>query len=195
MVTFCCETEPVSDNRFPPAHSVGGQALHEPGGAAPSALRLLVVCCLVAGSGLLLVVTGSFLPWVVSGSVRRSSYAIVGLIDRLGVAGDGVIGVLIRNWPLAGVLFMTPVLAGCLRWWRTAGVLGVLVGLTSGVLAFGVLLLTTGMGGLGVRLDPVGPAVMAAGAILVLLGGVALASRAFSPVRRGHTRPNATHQS
>jgi hypothetical protein len=90
---------------------------------------------------------------------------------------------------------MTPVLAGCLRWWRTAGVLGVLVGLTSGVLAFGVLLLTTGMGGLGVRLDPVGPAVMAAGAILVLLGGVALASRAFSPVRRGHTRPNATHQS
>ena len=153
---------------------------------------MLVACCLIAGAGLVLIIAGSFLPWVVSGSVRRSSYAVVGIIDRLGVMDDGPIGVLVRAWPLIGVLCMTPVLAACLRWWRTAGVLGALIGLVSGVLAFGVLLIAASRGGLGIRLDPIGPAVMAAGAVLLLLGGGALALRRNSPVRRSRTRPNGT---
>ena len=94
----------------------------------PRRRRVLVVCCLIAGSGLAMVIAGSFLPWVISGEVRRSSYAILGIVDRLGVAGDGALGVLIANWPLVGVLCMAPVVIACLRWWRTAGVLAVLVG-------------------------------------------------------------------
>ena len=106
----------------------------------PSRRRVLLVCCLIAGSGLALVIAGSFLPWVISGEVRRSSYAILGIVNRLGVAGDGALGVLIANWPLVGVLCMAPVVIACLRWWRTAGVLAVLVALATGLLSFGILI-------------------------------------------------------
>jgi hypothetical protein len=147
-------------------------------------LRGRVVSCLIAGIGLALVIVGSFLPWVISGTVRRSSYAIVGVVDRLGIAGDGILGILVASWPFVGVLCMTPVIAACLRWWRTAGLLGALVGFAAGVFSFGIVILTAGASGLSVRLDPIGPAVMAAGSILLLCGGCALAIGVGSPVRR-----------
>jgi len=133
---------------------------------------------------LVLVIVGSFLPWVISGEVRRSSYAILGVVERLELAGEGVLGVLIANWPWLGVLCMAPVLAGCLRWWRTAGVLGVVVSVATGLLSFGILIAAAGVsGGLPVRVDPIGPAVMAAGAVLLLGGALCLAFGVGSPVR------------
>jgi len=157
-------------------------------------LRARVVSCLIGGTGLVLVIVGSFLPWVISGTVRRSSYAIVGVVDRLGVAGDGIVATLIAGWPFVGVLCMTPVIAACLRWWRTAGVLGALIGLAAGTLSFGIVLVAAGRAGLGVRLDPIGPAVMAAGSILLIFGGCALAVGIGSPVRRSHSGNNANFQ-
>jgi hypothetical protein len=157
-------------------------------------LRARVVSCLIGGTGLALVIVGSFLPWVISGTVRRSSYAIVGVVDRLGVAGDGMIGILVAGWPFVGVLCMTPVVAACLRWWRTSGLLGALVGLTAGLLSFGIVVLAAGRSGLGVRLDPIGPAVMAAGSILLFCGGCALAIGVGSPVRRTRSRNSANFQ-
>ena len=157
-------------------------------------LRDRVVSCLIGGTGLLLVIVGSFLPWVVSGTVRRSSYAIAGIADRLGIAGDGVVGILVASWPFVGVLCMTPVIAACLRWWRTSGLLGVLIGLAAGLLSFGIVILTAGSSGLGVRLDPFGPAVMAAGSILLLAGGCALAVGVGSPIRRTRGRKDANFQ-
>ena len=157
-------------------------------------LRARVVSCLIAGTGLVLVIVGSFLPWVVSGTVRRSSYAIVGIVDRLGVAGDGIVGILVAGWPFVGVLCMTPVVAACLRWWRTSGLLGALVGLTAGLLSFGIVVLAAGRSGLGVRLDPIGPAVIAAGSILLFCGGCALAIGVGSPVRRTRSRNSANFQ-
>ena len=147
-------------------------------------LRARVITCLIGGVGLLLVIAGSFLPWVISGTVRRSSYAIVGVVDRLGIAGDGVVGILVSGWPFVGVLCMTPVVAACLRWWRISGILGALVGLFAGVLSFGIVFLASGQSGLGVRLDPIGPAVMAAGSILLLSAGLLLAIGVGSPIRR-----------
>jgi hypothetical protein len=143
----------------------------------------LVACCLIAGTGLILVVAGSFLPWVISGNVSRSSYAIVGVVDRLGFADDGPLAVLVDLWPFVGAVCVAPVIAGILRWWRTSGVLCVCYGLLTGALSFGLLAFGSGVGGLGVRLSPIGPAVMAAGAILLICGGVALAVGAGSPVR------------
>lgn len=166
--------------RTPESGSQGGHATR------PTALRIRVVCCLFGGTGLLLVVAGSFLPWVVSGSVRRSSYAIVGILNRLGVGDDGPIGVLVNNWPLVGVLCMTPVVAAALRWWRTAGALGVLLSLAAALLSFGIIAVTNGRAAAaGIGVDPIGPSVMAAGAILLLIGGLASALGAGSPIRRG----------
>lgn len=164
----------------------------------PTAARIRVVCCLIGGAGLVLVIVGSFLPWVVSGTVRRSSYAIVGLLSRLGIGEDGPIGALIAGWPLIGVLCMTPVIAAAIRWWRVAGVLAVLVSLAAALLSFGVIAVTAGRSaaglGSGVGVDPIGPSVMAAGAVLLFVAGLALALGAGSPVRRGTGQLSANKQ-
>lgn len=150
--------------------------------AAPR--RALVVCCVIGGSGLALVILGSFLPWVVSGQVRRSSYEILGIVDRLGVADEGVLGILIANWPWIGLLCMVPVVIGALRWWRTAGLLAIVLALATGVLSFGILIVAGRSVAVTVRVDPIGPSVMAAGAVLLLGAGVALALGVGSPIRR-----------
>ena len=160
------------------------QRLNPVPNARPSALQVRVTCCLIGGAGLVLVIAGSFLPWVVSGTVRRSSYAIVGVLGRLGIGDNGPIGVLVGAWPLIGVLCMTPVVAAGLRWWRTSGVLAVLLAVAAGLLSFGVIVLSAGRSAGGIGVDPVGPAVMAAGAVLLCCGGIALALGAGSPIRR-----------
>ncbi len=159
--------------------------LHPVAPARPSPLRIRVACCLIGGAGIVLVVAGSFLPWVISGTVRRSSYAIVGILGRLGIGEDGPIGILVGAWPLIGVLCMTPIVAAGLRWWRVSGVLAVLLAVAAGLLSFGVILATDGLAGGGIGVDPIGPATMAAGAILLFCGGLASALGAGSPVRRG----------
>ena len=162
--------------------------------AAPTALRVRATICLIGGAGLVLVVLGSFLPWVGSGTVRRSSYQIIGIVGRLGIGEGGPLAVLIAAWPYIGVLCMAPVLAAAVRWWRSAGVLGVLIGLLSGLLSFGLLLVGTGRGGGILRVDPIGPSVMAAGAVLLVCAGTALIFRAGSPIRHMGTRPLANNQ-
>ena len=127
-------------------------------------------------------IIGTFLPWVVSGQVRRSSYAAAGVIDRLGVAGEGMLDGLVGLWPLFGALCALPVVAALLRWWRTAGVLAVLLALTGGGLSIGALVFAARRGSSGtVSLDPLGPTVTVAGAALLLVGGLLLTFRRSSP--------------
>jgi uncharacterized membrane protein len=141
-------------------------------GESPRRLRLLIAWCLITGCGLLLVVVGSFLPWVISGTVKRSSYEIVGVLERLGFAQDGLVAVAVGAWPFLGVLCFAPVVTGALRWWRSTGVLAVVIGLFAATLSIGILLFAVRTGGLPVRLDPIGPSVMAAGGLLLIGGGI-----------------------
>lgn len=69
----------------------------------------------VAGAVLVL---ATFLPWVRSGSRARSSYDLLGLLDRLGVAGDGIAAGLIRWWPVVPLLVTIAVVLG---WWSLHG--------------------------------------------------------------------------
>jgi len=153
-----------------------------------------VVICLIGGAGLALVVLGSFLPWVISGNVRRSSYQILGVVGRLGIGDGGALTVLLRVWPFIGVLCVVPVLAAAIRLWRTSGVLAIVIGLLSGLLSFGLLIFVAGRGGSILRIDPVGPSVMAAGAVLLICAASAMFAWTNSPVRRPGTRPLANDQ-
>lgn len=175
---------PTAGTAHPPATGV----------TTPTPLRVRATICLIGASGLLFVVLGSFLPWVVSGTVRRSSYQIIGVVGRLGIGEGGALAFLIGAWPFIGVLCMTPVVAAAIRWWRTAGVLAALIGLVSGLLSFGLLIFVASRGGAILRIDPVGPSVMAAGAVLLICAGAALIFRAGSPIRRPRTRPLANDQ-
>jgi len=151
-------------------------------------LRWRIAQCWLAGAGLVLAIAGSFLPWVVSGTVTRSIYAIAGVADRLGIAGEGALARLLSGLPVLAALCFAPVIAAALRWWRTAGILATLIGLAMSVLSLGILALTLGKVGLTVRLDPIGPSVMAAGGLLLVAGGIGLIFGHGSPVRRADAR-------
>ncbi len=138
---------------------------------------------LFAGSGLVLALVGSFLPWVISGQVRRSSYAVAGMIDRLGVAGNGVLGALAAGWPLVGLLCSAPVIAAVLRRWGTAGALCIILGLTMAAVSIAMLVFS-GQGAIGVRVDPIGPSVTVAGATLLTVGGMVLFSTSIGHKHR-----------
>lgn len=80
------------------------------------------------------VVVATFLPWVNSGSRSRSSYGLLGVIDRLGIAGEGLAGTAIRWWPVVPLLVTAAVLLGC--WHRHR--LAVIVALVTTVYVVGV---------------------------------------------------------
>ena len=168
-----------------------GQAAIDPS-SARRLLRWRIAQCWLAGAGLVLALAGSFLPWVLSGTVARSIYAIAGVVDRLGIAGDGPWASLLSALPLIAALCFAPVIAAALRWWRVAGVLAMLIGLVMSALSLGILALALGKVGLTVRLDPLGPSVMAAGGLLMLGGGACLSFGNSSPIRRRDGRSVAT---
>jgi hypothetical protein len=90
-------------------------------------------------------------PWVYSGSVSRSSFQLLGLIDRLGFAPNGPLRLAIQWWPLAPLMLSISVL---LLYWnqsRIGSLLGIAagayVGAFAGVLRFGAThALRTGFG-------------------------------------------------
>ncbi len=125
-------------------------------------------------AGLFAVVAGTFLPWLVSGGVRRNSYAIVGVVDRLGLVHNAAAGVALSLWPLLGTVAMLPVIAGILRWWRTAGAGALLFGLLTGVIGGAVLAVAGSGASGGLSLAPTGPVVTVVGAMGAVIGGVVL---------------------
>lgn len=102
-----------------------------------------------------------FLPWGASGRAERSSYALVGIADRLGVL-DGAVAGLARAWYLAPV-----VAAGV--WTAAASGRHVLARSLAGMLAAGGVVLAV-----AVRRSPLlsrpGPCVTIAAAAVVGVG-------------------------
>lgn len=65
----------------------------------------------IASAGAIVALIGSFLPWLASGTVSRSSYDLLGIVDRLGFSPDGVVGWAIRLWPLLPLLLVVTVVS------------------------------------------------------------------------------------
>ena len=68
----------------------------------------------VSSMGAVVVLIGTFLPWLHSGGRARSSYALFEVVERLGFERDGIVGLALRVWPLAPLLL---VLSFCSQWW------------------------------------------------------------------------------
>lgn len=141
-------------------------------GAGPSIL--FVIGCTSGLVGLLVVVAGTFLPWLTSGGVQRNSYAVLGIVRRLAFVDGGPAATAISLWPLIGTIAMVPVVAAILRWWRTAAITTLLFGLLTGLGAAAVLAVAGGHGAVGIALSASGPAVTVAGAALAVVGAVLL---------------------
>jgi hypothetical protein len=119
--------------------------------------------------GALVALFGTFLPWLRSGTKRRSSYEIFSLVDRLGISPSSVIGWGVRIWPIVPLLLAATV---TLHWfhrrWLAGGVTALTVlyaGVVSGALqaAPSVSLLAVEYGSI---VTLVGALILAVGAVL-----------------------------
>jgi len=122
-------------------------------------------------------IIGSLCPWVASGSVDRSSYEIIDLVDRLGFAETGPFGIALRAWPLMPLLIVAGTVA---MWWRRR-VIGPALSVTGGLYAIGVALAVQLAPSTGLLRIRIGPMITIAGAAVLLAGtlvALVLATRA-----------------
>lgn len=159
---------------------MSGDAPEPEGGGAPAAegvgavpRRRTATGLLVLGGGLVLV--GSFLPWLISGSARRDSYATVRVAQRLGVVGWPVWEALLSVWFVTPLLVALVGVALAFDRRRAVPLVGVPLGLIALVVAGVVLVAPVERG--------VGPVVVACGAVAVLIGSVMTARRARAATR------------
>ncbi|MEO8265905.1 MAG: hypothetical protein ABI706_10390 [Ilumatobacteraceae bacterium] len=89
-------------------------------GTYAAAVHRILIGRVMAGVGALATIIGTFLPWVQSGTRRRSSYEIFSLVERLGISPSSVVGWGLRLWPVVPFLVTLAVtLAWFPRRWVT----------------------------------------------------------------------------
>lgn len=135
-----------------------------------------------AGAGLLILVAGTFLPWLRSGTAERNSYSADGAIRSL-LGVHGVSGAVLMAWPFVSLLCALAIGLLIVRVRRTGLALAALCALAAGIVCVRVLRLApnsvVGVATPGPAVTVTGCAVVLAGAVPVLLR-VALAGAAPS---------------
>ena len=123
------------------------------------------VPAVIAASGLVLLVVGTFLPWLRSGTVDRNSY------QAAAVAGEFLGAPAFRLWlgvPLLGALCVALFVLGLAR---TAATVTALFATAAAVVA--VLATVRTGGSSAVSVSPSGPATTLIGAVIALTGAAA----------------------
>ncbi|MEO7369453.1 MAG: hypothetical protein ABI949_14720 [Ilumatobacteraceae bacterium] len=142
-------------------------------GTYAAAVQRFLIGRIVATAGAAVALIGTFLPWLRSGTRRRSSFEIFSLVDRLGISQSGVIGWGLRLWPVVPFLFAAAV---TLQWFRRRW-------LTEAAAVVAVVY--TGLVAVAVRSAPTtsliaigsGPVVTLVGVLLLAAGAVATSAR------------------
>lgn len=139
--------------------------------------------------GAVVTVVGSLLPWVRTGGMRRNSYDLLSLVDRLGFAPDGPAEQALRWWPMLPLLAASAVVAAWWGWPRAGGTVGVIAALYGG----GVGIAVGGAGSHVVHVEA-GPAVTIVGAVVLAagsVGAVVIGWRAGQPTEVNPTGPGS----
>lgn len=118
----------------------------------------------LTGTGLLILVAGTFLPWLRSGTVERTSYSADGVARRL-LDLHGLTGAVLMVWPFLSLLCAAALGLLILRVTRIAVTLAALCALAAGIVC--VRVLTTHSNSI-VGVATIGPAVTLAGCAVVL---------------------------
>jgi hypothetical protein len=93
---------------------------------------------MTAALGLTLLVAGTFLPWLHSGSTTRNSYRAGATARRVIVVPDWLSGALVV-WPFVGLLCASVITLYALQLSRSAAVLGLIVGAGATAVSIGAL--------------------------------------------------------
>ncbi|SFQ56469.1 hypothetical protein SAMN05421810_109241 [Amycolatopsis arida] len=139
----------------------------------------------VAAVGLVVVVVGTFLPWLRSGSVRRSSYETASLVDHFSLLDHALLGAVLRSWVAVPLVAASCVALLAVRLSRTAAIGTIVLAIVVGTVAVGVLVQGGDASG-PVGLVPAGPLACLAGSTIALIG--ALGVLATSRRIRAHGR-------
>lgn len=91
-------------------------------GTYAAAVQRILIGRVIATSGAVVAVVGTFLPWLRSGARRRSSYEIFSLVDRLGFSESSLVGWGVRLWPIVPLLVAG---ATTLQWFPRKWVSGI----------------------------------------------------------------------
>lgn len=118
-------------------------------------------------------VTGTFLPWLQSGSAVRNSYQTVSIARRFTALGEGVLGTVIAAWPAVGIAAALCAALYVLGARRTASVATLLLSVIVGTVATLALVQLPGSEST-IRVIIVGPIVTLGGAVLAVVGGLTL---------------------
>lgn len=134
----------------------------------------------LGGVGALLLVTGTFLPWLGSGAALRNSYQSMAVARRLTRLGDGpagiVLGPVLAAWPACGGITAALLVLYVVGWRRTAAVGISLLSVVAGTVATAIVVLVP-PGDFTVRAVLLGPAVTVTGAVLAVIGAVTMLAR------------------
>lgn len=117
---------------------------------------------MAAAVSMTLLVAGTFLPWLRSGTVARNLYQTVAVWQRWLATDDFHADVVLPY--VAAVLAVIAAVAA-LGWYRTAAVLALITAVSVVILAATVTVSIERRGRMGVTLDILGPVVVMAGAI------------------------------
>lgn len=125
----------------------------------------------VGGLGLLLLIAGTFLPWLRSGQVTRNSYQTFGVLRRW-IGESSPLGVALAAWPALGLLAAVSVALFALQLRRAAAITALLLSLPTGTVAVAAII-QSGEGEAPIGVMTLGPSVTLAGAVLIVVGAVA----------------------
>jgi len=153
--------------------------------AARPHTRVGVAGAVLTAAGLVTIAVGTFLPWVVSGSVLRDSYESIAVVRTIRVLDGSPLALVVDAWTMLIPVSTLCVVAYAVGLRRTAATISAVIAIISGTIAGAASVVS---GGEGVRLgiSSAGPVTTLVGAVLALLGVVGVFAG-----RRGQATENA----
>jgi hypothetical protein len=147
--------------------------------------RAGLVGVVLTAVGLVTIAVGTFLPWVVSGSVLRDSYESIAIIRTIKVLDGSPLALVIDAWTLLIPISTLCVVVYAVGFRRSAATISGLIAIISGTIAGAASVVS---GGEEVRLGiaGTGPTTTVVGAVLTLIGVVGIFIG-----RRGQATENA----
>lgn len=141
-------------------------------GTYAAAVQRVLIGRVVATFGGAVLVVGTFLPWLRSGTRRRTSYEIFSLVERLGFSRSDIVGWGLRLWPMLPLLV---VVALTLLWFSQRGLL---------IVFASVATVYAGIVSIAVRsASPPSNIAVEEGPTVALIGAVLLATGALLTIR------------
>ncbi|MFC4858999.1 hypothetical protein [Actinophytocola glycyrrhizae] len=127
----------------------------------------------LTAAGLTTVGIGTFLPWVVSGTVLRDSYQSIAVIRTVGVLDGNPLALLLDAWTLLIPVITLCIVVYAVGFRRSAATISTVVAIISGTVA-GFATVLGGGEDISLGISSTGPVTTLIGSVLALVGVVGI---------------------